>query len=554
MLEHKLANKMREIIASGLKQKTLTRCSMWAENCVHMGTPFPGPFSFKHHPWTKEMHDSESEWNIGQKAAQMAYTVTVMNKTFFNIDVKRESCLYLLPTKTPDATDFSATRFDPALELSPYLSNLFSDVKNVATKRAGSATLYIRGMNSRTGLKSVPVPNIVFDEYDEMNQDNVPLALERTSGQLHRQIWAISTPTAPGHGINTLFLTSTMEHFFFKCPSCSRFIDIQYPRNLVITAEDPKSPDLKNSHYICHECKNVLHHEDKVNFLKNGIWQPTADLPDFNRRGFYINQMYSMAEAGQAHKMAEAFLRSRTDLAAEQEFFNSKQGEPHLTEGAQLVDDDLRQCVGKHSKTETPSRDRKLRTLGVDVGSWLHCIIYEWTPTAMGSDINVMSHCKLIYEGKVAQFEELDKLMKEYQIMQCVIDANPETRKAMEFAKRFSGHVKLCYYGKDRTAKSIEKLGDTSDYKITVDRTSWLDMTLSRFQNKSITIPRDASSEYWEHLKAPARIYVRDKEGNPVGKYINSAADHFAHASNYAEIALPLAASITTNRDIRSFL
>ena len=500
------------------------------------------------------MHDSESEWNIGQKAAQMAYTVTVMNKTFFNIDVKRESCLYLLPTKTPDATDFSATRFDPALELSPYLSNLFSDVKNVATKRAGSATLYIRGMNSRTGLKSVPVPNIVFDEYDEMNQDNVPLALERTSGQLHRQIWAISTPTAPGHGINTLFLTSTMEHFFFKCPSCSRFIDIQYPRNLVITAEDPKSPDLKNSHYICHECKNVLHHEDKVNFLKNGIWQPTADLPDFNRRGFYINQMYSMAEAGQAHKMAEAFLRSRTDLAAEQEFFNSKQGEPHLTEGAQLVDDDLRQCVGKHSKTETPSRDRKLRTLGVDVGSWLHCIIYEWTPTAMGSDINVMSHCKLIYEGKVAQFEELDKLMKEYQIMQCVIDANPETRKAMEFAKRFSGHVKLCYYGKDRTAKSIEKLGDTSDYKITVDRTSWLDMTLSRFQNKSITIPRDASSEYWEHLKAPARIYVRDKEGNPVGKYINSAADHFAHASNYAEIALPLAASITTNRDIRSFL
>ena len=152
-----------------------------------MGQPFPGPWSFKYHPWIEEMHDAEEEMIVGQKGAQLAFTECVLNKAFFNIDVKGVSVLYVLPANTPDASDFSKARFDPALELSPHLSKLFSHVKNIGHKRAGSANLYIRGSRSRSQLKSIPVGFIILDEVDEMQQANVPLAFERAAGQRTKQ-------------------------------------------------------------------------------------------------------------------------------------------------------------------------------------------------------------------------------------------------------------------------------------------------------------------------------------------------------------------------------
>ncbi len=212
-----LAQLIAERISAGLKRKSLTTCSRWSEACRVMGgDSFPGPWTFKYHPWLREMHDSTAEMNVGQKAAQMGYTEWALNTVFYNIDVRNRDVLYVLPAQTPDASDFSAARFDPALELSPHLGKLFSDVKNVGHKRAGSANLYIRGSRSRSGLKSVPVNLIILDEVDEMTQDNIPLALERTAGQVEKQVLMLSTPTISNRGINEYFNLTTQEHFFFK--------------------------------------------------------------------------------------------------------------------------------------------------------------------------------------------------------------------------------------------------------------------------------------------------------------------------------------------------
>lgn len=520
-----------------------------------MGQPFPGPFSFDHHPWLREMHDADDAEIVVQKGAQVGCTVAAMNRSFFNIDVKRQSVLYLLPTKTPDATDFSANRFDPALELSPYLSHLFSDVKNVATKRAGSATLYIRGANSRSGLKSIPVANIVFDELDEMPEENIPLALERTSGQTETQIWKLSTPTAPNFGINEEFLLSTQEHFVFPCPGCGRHIELNRD-NLVVTADALDDPNLIHSFIECHLCHKVLSQGRdalcKAEFLKNGKWVIQGSKTA-SKRGFYVNQLYSMAKAGWPEELGKAWIRSLHDKASEEEFYNSKMGLPHLVEGAQINADQIEKCIRQHRQSD-PFTGGRLVTMGVDVGKWLHVEVDEWQVKHYGNDINIMSEPKVLYADKVPNFEDLDHLMRQYQVLTCVIDANPEGRKAIDFAKRFFGHVKLCYYGKDKAARTIEKLNENSEHRVTVDRTSWLDMALGRFQTSSIHLPQDVCQEYKDHIMAPARKWRMDRDGNPVGTYINLGADHFAHARNYAEIALPIAASISTNSDIDSFL
>lgn len=538
-----------ERIIQGLRRKTLTSCSKWAVEYRVMGSPFPGKFSFKQHPWIKEPHDSKSENKVAKKAAQMGFTELALNKTFYNIDVKRVNCLYILPSKVPDASDFSSARFDAALELSEHLSKLFSDTKNIGHKRAGTTNLYIRGSKSRSGLKSLPVGFVVFDELDEMLQENIPLALERMSGQTTKETLKISTPTINGYGIDKEFIDSTQERFHFHCPKCSRIIELRFPESLIITADDLNDPKVKDSHLICTGCKATLEHATKTEWMADGLWVPQKT--NMEASGYEISQLYSTTVS--PVELGKSYLKSLNDRAEEQEFHNSKLGVAHIVEGAQINDADIGKVFATYSKNDVPARGGWV-TMGVDVGKWLHCEIDQWQlQGTIGSDLNALAKCKVLADIKVASFEELYKLMPQYQVLFCVIDANPERRKAHEFAQKFFGHVNLCFYNRGMGDKKLSKQNQ-EDLIIAVDRTAWLDLALGRFKSGSIQIPKDISEEYRTHIKTPVRIYEKDNFGNPVGRYVGGDNDHFAHARTYAEIALPLAASISTSKDVRGFL
>jgi len=545
--EHDLVKLFNERIITGLKRRTIVTPSQWAENYRVMSPPFPGPWSFKHHPWLRGMHDSEAENNVGQKSAQMGFTETVLNIVFFNIDVNNVDCLYILPAKTPDASDFSAARFDPAIDLSPHLKKLFSDVKNVGHKRAGNTNLYIRGSKSRSGLKSVPVGVLIFDEKDEMDQDNIPLARERQSGHDRKITWEISTPTIDGWGINMTFNQSTQEHFFFRCPGCNKMVDLTFPDSFEIVGEDITDIRIKESYVKCKLCHKKLEHREKTSFMINGEWVPAQRNRDV--RGFYVNQMYSPTIT--PANFIESYFKARTNPADEQEFYNSKLGLPHVVEGARVTDKDLAQCYGSYGKFA--ENDSGLVTMGVDVGTWLHYEIDKWHVNPNCIDINSESTCQLISEGHVATFEELEDLMYRYQVQGVVIDMQPERRKAFDFCQKFWGRAKMCFYGRGIQGKQIH-VHSEEELMITVDRTSWLDMSLGRFRNKMIKLPTDLSQEYKEHIKSIVRIYEKDTDGNPVGKYVKagSAHDHLAHARNYSEIALPLTVTIGRSQTIES--
>jgi hypothetical protein len=160
----------------------------------------------------------------------------------------------------------------------------------------------------------------------------------------------------------------------------------------------------------------------------------------------------------------------------------------------------------------------------------------------------------MISFGKKIDFEELDLLMREYQISFAVIDAQPERRKATEFANRFAGHVRLCFYPEGMNPKQIHISDSGGEPSVSVDRTTWLDTSLGRFRQTppTITIPLDTDEEFKRHLKALVRIYTRDRWGNPVGRYSHSASaeDHYAHARNYSEVALHLATGMGTSKNI----
>jgi len=546
-MAHPLRQLLADTIANGLRRKTVTSCSKWANSYRMMGQPFPGHYSFKYHPWTKAMHDCQAEMLIGQKAAQMGFTEVGLNKTFYNIDILGNSVLYVLPASTPDAADFSTSRFDPALELSVHLKNLFSNIKNIGHKRAGSANLFIRGSRSRNQLKSIPVSLAIIDEVDEMVQNNISLIFERMSGQLSKQSFLLSTPTIEHFGINTYFQESSQDHWFFACPHCDRQIQLTFPECLIVTAESWSDASVYDSHIICPECKHELSHAGKPDYLGRGKWVSSQQHCPI--RGFHINQLYSSTV--KPHELAISYLKGQTNASDEQEFYNSKLGLPHEPDGARINDSDIYECMSSYRMFDYLTNPA-LVTMGIDVGKVIHYEVssYQFTPGTT-NDVSLLSQCKVLRVGKVREFEELDDIMKKFGVNFCVIDANPERRKALEFAKRFYGYVRLCFYGRGVNGKEIT-LHKAEQHTLTVDRTSWLDLSMGRVKGQRIKFPLDIPTEYKNHLKALVRITEKDKDGNPTGRYVKTGEDHYAHARNYNEIALQLAASFAQSQNIGS--
>jgi hypothetical protein len=525
-----------------------------------MGRPYAGPWTFRRHPWLEGMHNSKAEINVGQKAAQMGYTETVLNTSFYYIDMHGVDVLYVLPSKTPDASDFSAARFDAALSLSPHLSKLFSNTKNVGHKRAGNTNFYLRGAKSRSGLKSVPVGVLILDEKDEMNQANIPLARERQSGYDISVTWEISTPTIDGFGINETFNDSTQNEFFFKCKSCSlegnpRWINLTWPEAIEICGESFDDPRIRESYIKCPLCGAKIPHLQTYEWLAGGRWIPQFEDKDIF--GWGINQLYSSTPKTSPANIVHQYFKAKVNPADEQEFFNSKLGKPHIVEGARVTEKDIDKCIGDYVTLN--ANHNGLVTMGVDVGTYLHYEIDRWHTGQYSVDINAEARCQVLAVGKALHFEELDKLMQRYGVTFAVVDMQPERRKAYEFAVRFWGIVRLCIYGRGIQGKHIHVSSEddtNNELNVLVDRTSWIDLALSRFRSNMITLPKDIPTEYKNHIKSLVRVYEKDKDGNPIAKYVKAGSDedHFAHARTYSEIALPLAAALAVSSDYRGSL
>jgi hypothetical protein len=544
--------------AEGLQNRTLNTCSRWAAKRRMMGEPFPGPYSWRFHPWVREIHDSRAQYNCAMKAAQLGVTEVLINRALFVLDRKHRDVLYVLPTATV-ASDFSKARFATALKLSPYLQSIFTDTNSVNLKQAGANTLYIRGSRSDSNLVSIPVSALFLDEVDRMDQSAVWLALERLSGQLHKEIWAISTPTIPNYGIHKLYLDSTQEHYCFPCPSCSRWTELIWPDCIEIIGDSISDPRCHESYLKCKECKAKLEHQAKPQYLSAAIWEPTNLNGNPEKRGFHVSQLYSYTVT--PGELVEAYYRGFGDEAANKEFHNSKLGLPFIGDGAKVTDEMLNRCIRKHSiEDPRPQRGgRRTITMGVDQGKWSYVSVCEWFFDHFDHDLNVAALGKLLWYGKFHEddWHILDELMSEWQVLACVIDADPQINEARRFARRFPGYVYLCRYRRGQTAKEISISDEDSGAPMaTVDRTNWLTAALGRFKTDPprIFLPCDISQEYREHLKAMVRTYETEDDGNAVATFVSTGPDHYAHSFTYAEIALPLAASITTGEDIGKFI
>jgi hypothetical protein len=220
--------------------------------------------------------------------------------------------------------------------------------------------------------------------------------------------------------------------------------------------------------------------------------------------------------------------RDVTDQSAIQEFYNQDLGQPHTPEGGQLSRADIEACVADYSLGDWKPTGC---SMGVDIGDKLHVRINAPGPNGKP---------RAAFIGTVLSFEELDGLMRGYDVSRCVVDAAPEGHAARQFAQRWRGRVWLCSYPNTATWQHLEAaVWNDAEQTVSAHRTLTLDATFARVKERRIEYPREvmAIPEFAEQMMASVRVVEKDGRGNLVARYVETGLDHFGHASNYVSIA-----------------
>ena len=473
------------------------------------------PFTFKKHEYLKIPYEDNHPHQVELKAAQMGLTTKAMLRAFYAAKYRNyKGILYLFPSRT-DVLDFSKGRITPLIQDNPdTLGSWIKDTDSASIKQVAGCVLYLRGMVSRVGLKSVPADLIIFDELDEAPQNRVDMAMERMGHSEYRESLKLSNPTIPEYGIDRAFRETDQRQWMIKCSGCGKYTSLidtfleakppEIPRCLKVT----KTGDVLR---VCVSCGHELD-------VSKGEWVP-ARPSITDKRGYHYSQLFSQYVTPK--EVIDKYLT--TDNL--QDFYNLKIGVAYIESENRLSIEEVLSLCGDEGIQDY---EKDLCSMGVDQGKDLHVVI---------SKTRVSGIAKIVHMGVYLHWEDLDRLIKNYNVYSCVVDALPETRNARAFAERHKGKVYLNYY-------QIHQKGrykwNEQDLTVSCNRTESLDASHNEILHKKVTLPKkcDIVREFALHLHNVAKKLEEDDEtGSKRYVYVKLGPDHFRHAFNYESMA-----------------
>ena len=464
------------------------------------------PFAYHRHEYLRIPYQDPHPYTVEMKAAQMGLTTKAMLRAFYSARYRNfRGVLYLFPSRA-DVLDFSKGRVSPLIESNPEtIGSWIKDTDSAGIKQVWSCFLYLRGMKSRVGLKSIPADMICFDELDEAPQNAVDMAMERMAHSEFKEVMMLSNPTLPDYGIDKAFQATDQRYWLLKCTQCGEY-----------TCLEDTFPDCLlevNGRVIrtCVRCQAELN-------PANGEW--VAKRPSISeKRGYHYSQLFS-----QYVDPGEILFQYQTTINRE-DFFNLKIGVPYVEAENRLS---IQEVLGLCASEGIASSDPGPCFMGVDQGKNLHVVIGKRHPQRVG---------KIVHLGIYKDWEELDRLMRVFNILRCVVDALPETRNARAFAERHRGRVFLNFYREFQ--KGLYKW-DEQSMTVACNRTESLDASHNEILTGQIILPKesDITREFAGHLHNVAKKLEEDEEtGSKRYVYVKLGTDHFRHAYNYEAMA-----------------
>ncbi len=430
--------------------------------------------------------------------------------------------LYVLPT-IDLRNSFVANRVDKLYERIPYYSSNIQSQDSRGLKHFGSkgGAIFFAGSNSSTTFIEKPIDCVIGDETDRFDQTNYEKADDRMTASPYKLKYEASNPTVGKYGINKRYLESDQREWFVKCPCCNYWQEMDWFKNVVRQTDDGNYAlldkdwhfgDERDIHMLCIRCGRPLNR-----FTKQACW--VSRFPKLkNTHGYHIHQMLSSYV--RIDKMWDKYQKGLGDDTVMQVFWNSMLGLPYAGKGSKLTDEILNACKEGYNM---PVTCKGSCFMGVDVGKVLNVIVAEERGGFLWP----------VFIGTVREFEDLDALMKRFNILTYVIDSMPEARKTMEYVKRYIGRGWASRY--QITLNEIT--ANEADRVLSADRTMIMDRVMKFFTDRRFKLPRNAhsidSGQFYEQMKNPTRIYDAEK-----GRFEwLGTTDHYFHAAVYLLMA-----------------
>jgi hypothetical protein len=309
----------------------------WAQNVPE---PKTGPLNFTQFPFQPDMYrvfGSDLRDVVVRKCTQVGISALTVRWGLYQADKSGHTVLYVFPTEG-DVYDFSDARVDPMVDGSEYLDARRSQPWNKGLKRIGRGLVYFRGSENKRGLDSVDADALALDEYDTLNQTNIPDAERRLSGVMSAGlIRRVGVPSLPEYGIAQRYDESDRRKWLVRCPSCDETGEDQETKKLLLVPDDAggwqeisfwKNVDKEHYTIVCQWCREPLD-------VGTGQWvaqQPDGDLP-----GFHVSRLIvpGMPLKGIV-KSSEASNPFDVEV-----FYNKDLGLPYVAKESRLAPDDL---------------------------------------------------------------------------------------------------------------------------------------------------------------------------------------------------------------------
>lgn len=517
----------------------LTKPDLWASK---LGLKVDGrPFTMEGREYIIPVIRDTSKKLIVKKAAQTAFTITFLVRTFQWIVERGWHHMYLLPAKT-GAIPFVQKRVDPIIA-NEFLSHKFKAVDNRTHKQTmNDIALLIRGANVESELQETPVDVVIYDEYDRMATDFLSDAKHRTDGSRIKRLTYLSTPSVPGHGLDSddMWYASDMMKWFVKCPGCNRYQTLTMPDNLKI------GDSASDCALECQFCSRAFKDIERAAANATGYWE--AQQMDASRfRGYHINQFNSPTM--DLSDIMDDYFEGQKDAKKLKAFYNQSLGEPYAAPGSQVTSEILDKCAKKGYALGGIPHGAVF--LGIDVG---HDEIYVKCDHLLPGGQRALWNLFHVKDkpGESA-WEWLDRnLLSKLTSWVCVCDAHPDKRGANALAVKYRGNFWMGFE-KDRPDQEEVANFDSPNYgeagKVIIDRTLAFDSTIFQMMTANYILPAHARilgeemprrdyNGFYHHMTQQVRVEEEDAKGRITARWQkNKNPDHWHHADMFAFIA-----------------
>lgn len=478
---------------------------------------------------------------------------------------------YVLPT-AKFSSEFSSTRFDPAIESSDYISSVLSkDVDNTGAKKIGSCFLLMRGTSGTTAAISVDLDAIITDEIDFCNQDVLGSFASRLQHSDLKLTTDFSTPTVPDYGISALYDDSTQGHYMVRHSACESLVAPLFFKDVVIPSFDPgitefraadvagNMESLVAAYVKCPNCGGAISWSDFADASRRE-WVHKFSVGDsgISRVGFQVlpwdvpkyNPLLDVLTSIKRYKLHSDWVNFRCGA-------DYADAENSFLEGA---------ATGRGSNLDTlisGGSGYKRVFIGADLGktSW----IVVGVPDLAGKLRIICAESVVINDlDEVNLGVFLVKLHRILQGVRSIVDAAPNYETSMYMASQLmEGMAYGAYYGGSKqNTLDIYAFNDTTGV-VTIERTNSFDATARAYNSglivvnespgavvsggkrgSSSTPSKDGSrrATFFQHLHNMKKIKVLGGggvigSGSDLSRWVSTGPDHYAHALNYCYTA-----------------